>query len=122
MEPGACLDLIIGDVPDGLPVPEISDVEDDVPSWNELNGNWTEPIFEFAQNFLQENGAILLFQPDILEVRDGTKDGTTAYGFNVLREWWGINEMYLTSSDDPKSMVCISKSSRCHLFTVISIL
>ena len=77
MEPGACLDLIIGDVPDGLLDLEICNDEDDVPSWNELNGNWTVLIFEFAQNFLQENGAILLFQPDILEICDVTKNGAT---------------------------------------------
>ena len=86
MEPGACLDLIIGDVPSGLPVPEICKDDDDVPSWNELKGNWTEPIFEFAQNILQDKRAILLFQHDILEVCDGTKYGATTYGFKVLRE------------------------------------
>ena len=39
VEPGACLDLIIRDVPDGLPIPKIYKDKDHVPSWNELNGN-----------------------------------------------------------------------------------
>ena len=39
VERDACLDLIIEDVPDNLPIPEIFTTVDDVPSWNELLEN-----------------------------------------------------------------------------------
>ena len=118
VEPAALLDLIIGDIPDGLPIPDISNNEDNVSVWNKFNGKpkaWFEPVFKFAQNYLQDNEAILFFQPDVEAIRSKVKEYAKAYGFKVLREWWGINEMYLTSPDDPLSTVRFSLKSLCTL-------
>lgn len=101
----ACLDLIIADMPDGLPVPDLSSPRSEIPSWNELEEDWAEGIFEMARESLQDDGAILIFHPDILSVRVATDALAEAYGFISLHDWWGINEMPLTSAKNQQCTV-----------------
>jgi hypothetical protein len=82
----ACLDLIMADMPDGLP---ISNMNSSVPTWNLLRDEWPEPIFEVARDTLQDDGAIMLFHPDIPEIRLATDALVEAYGFTALYDWWG---------------------------------
>jgi hypothetical protein len=60
----ACFDLFIADKPNGLPIPNVSSPRTSERNWNTLRANWTSPIFEFTQDALSDNGAILLFYPN----------------------------------------------------------
>jgi hypothetical protein len=55
-----CVDLIIADVPKDLPVPTISNPSTSIPVWNELPTNFLESLFDFASEYLQDNGALIL--------------------------------------------------------------
>ena len=96
----------MADVPDGLYVPGVGLHQLEVPSWNTLTEEWAEPIFEVARSHLQDDGAIFLFHPDIPHVREQTDSFAEAYGFTCLHDWWGINEMLLTSHLDNNKTVC----------------
>ena len=54
-------DLLIVDLPEGLPVLHIS--PSTVPEWNKHNTNEIEAIFEFSYFFLHDDVYILLFVP-----------------------------------------------------------
>ena len=108
----ACFDLIIGDMPDGLHVPGVGLPRPVVSSWNVLIEDWSEPIFEVARNHLQDNGVVLLFHPDISTVRDEADVVAEAYNFKYMHDWWGVNELLLTTYKDSNRTVSF-------LFTVI---
>jgi hypothetical protein len=47
-----CMDLILVDQPEGLPVLSISNPISSVPLWNQDSKEWLEPIFYFADQHL----------------------------------------------------------------------
>jgi hypothetical protein len=101
----ACFDLIIGNMPDRLPISNVSLPPDFLPKWNTRAEDWSELIFEFARDTLQDDGAILIFQPDVPSMRVETDLEAEAYGFKAIHDWWGINEFHLTSYRDQKLTV-----------------
>jgi hypothetical protein len=46
------LDLIIVDLPEGLPVPTVSSPADAVPPWNHYSESFLEAVFVFAEEYL----------------------------------------------------------------------
>jgi hypothetical protein len=86
VKPKACFDLFIADMPDGLPVPNISTPRTSVPMWNLLRENWAEPIFEFARDVLQDDGAILLFYLDNPKLRASTNQSAADFRFTCLHD------------------------------------
>jgi hypothetical protein len=59
-----CFDFIVVDIPNGLPVSNVSESLSHVLAWNLLNEEeMIEPIFEFASEYVHDDGAILLFHP-----------------------------------------------------------
>ena len=79
------MDLIIADMPDGLPVPHLDLPAGVVPSWNLLTEEWIEPIFEMARNTLNDDGAVLVFHPNIPSVRVSTDSFAELYGFKCYQ-------------------------------------
>jgi hypothetical protein len=59
----ATLDLIIVDVPEDLPVPTVSKPTDAVPPWNQSANSILEAAFVFAENYLQDDGAMIVIDP-----------------------------------------------------------
>jgi hypothetical protein len=64
----ATLDLIIVDVPESLHVPIVSsladaDIDADVRSWNKSAESFLEAVFVFAEDYLQDDGAIIVIHP-----------------------------------------------------------
>ena len=98
-------DLLIADLPEGLPVPHISFPPSVVPEWNKHNTTEIEAIFEFAFSFLHDNAFILLFISECKHVRQDVRTYSATYGFTLLKDWWGINGMKLCSDIDASTTV-----------------
>jgi len=78
-----------------------------VPSWNIYSPDFVESIFEFASGTLQDNGAVMLFLPDNPKTRRGADKFAKVHGFECILDWWGVNELRLTSYKDINSTVSI---------------
>jgi hypothetical protein len=91
------LDLILADIPEGLPVPGISNPASSIPPWNQEAEEWLQPIFDFADNHLHDDGAIILFHPFRMTTKAMILGYCECFGFHVRKEWLGINRLHLTS-------------------------
>jgi hypothetical protein len=92
-----CVDLILADIPEGLPVLGISNPPTSIPTWNEETPEWLQPIFDFADNHLHDDGAIILFHPFRMTTKAMIIGYCVCFGFHDLKEWWGMNRLHLTS-------------------------
>ena len=92
-----CLDLILADIPEGLPVPGISNPPTSIPAWNQETHEWLHPIFDFADNHLHDAGAIILFHPFRMTTKAMILGYCECFSFQVRKEWWGMNRLHLTS-------------------------
>ena len=92
-----CLDLILADIPEGLPVPGISNPPTSIPAWNQDTHEWLQPVFDFADNHLHDDGAIILFHPFRMTTKAMILGYCECFGFQVRKEWWGMNRLHLTS-------------------------
>jgi hypothetical protein len=59
----ATLDLIIVDVPKDLPIPTVLDPVDVVPPWNQRADSLLEAVFVFAEDYLQDDDAMIVIHP-----------------------------------------------------------
>jgi hypothetical protein len=57
------VDLIIVEVPKGLPVHTVSDLADIVTLWNQSAESLLEAMFVFAEDYLQDDSAIIVIHP-----------------------------------------------------------
>jgi hypothetical protein len=55
------LDLILANIPEGLPAPGISNPPLSIPAWNQESKEWL--LFDFADEHLYDDGATILFHP-----------------------------------------------------------
>jgi hypothetical protein len=118
-----CVDLIIVDQPKGLPVPGISNLISSVPLWNQDSKEWLEPIFDFADQHLQDDGAFIILHPFRLSTKSNILGYCKSYGFEIRKEWWGMNRLHLTSAVHPTSTVSskpIFSALRCLVSLVMS--
>lgn len=90
-------DLIIADLPEGLPVPGISFPPLAIPTWNVHNSKDVEALFEFASAYLTDDGPLLLFVPEKKDVRDDVRTFAASYDFILHKDWWGFSELPLCS-------------------------
>lgn len=63
--------------------------------WNEHVNDKVEAIFEFTYSLLHDDVAIIVFVLEFKKIRDNVKNFTLTYYFNILHDWWGVNEMKL---------------------------
>jgi hypothetical protein len=99
------VDLVIVDIPNGLPIPELSSPQSFVPKWNKRKKGFLEVLFDFANSHLHDKGAIILFFSDDLDVKADLKGLMSAYGFLTFKEWMGVNRLRMTSARDPSKTV-----------------
>jgi hypothetical protein len=99
------VDLVIVDIPNGLPIPELSSPQSFVPKWNKRKKGFLEVLFDFANSHLHDKGAIILFFSDDLDVKADLKGLMSAYGFLTFKEWMGVNRLRMTSAGDPSKTV-----------------
>ncbi len=92
-------DLVIADLPENLPVPNVSVPSYNVPSWNSLDSDFLSELFDFADELLHDDGALLLFHPDDNgEFRESIEAHFPAFGFTIFKEWLGVNRLRLSSA------------------------
>ena len=65
----AGVDLMIMDVPKGLPIPMVSDPASFVLEWNKLPERFVETVFEFASGLVHDSDVLLLFHLDDLQMK-----------------------------------------------------
>jgi hypothetical protein len=100
-----CLDFILADIPEGLPVPGISNPPSSIPAWNQESKESLHPLFDFADEHLHDDGAIILFHPFRMSTKSNILVYCKSYGFAIRKEWWGMNRLHLTSPINPTSTV-----------------
>jgi hypothetical protein len=92
-------DLVIADIFENLSVPNISDPAYCIPSWNALNLDFLGEIFDFADEIVHDDGALLLFHPDDNgDFNESIQDHFVAFGFTIFKEWLGVNRLRLHSA------------------------
>jgi hypothetical protein len=99
------VDLMIVDIPEGLPVPMVSSPPTSIPEWNSDDKNFLAMVFDLGGSFVHDNGALLLFHKDDLQLRADIRGSAKAYHFKILKEWTGINRLPLTSARDASKTV-----------------
>ncbi len=103
------IDLIYADVPENLPVPDVSPIE--IPSWNKREKSYFESVFFFAFYNLTDEGAVLVMHPKDRRVEKALDAESKAFEFRMVRDWWGYNPMPMASTNPNvktvKSLFCI---------------
>jgi len=98
INPSPCFGLIVVDIPNGLPVLNVSVPPSHIPTWNMLNQKEImESIFEFALKYIHDDEAILLFHPTNKKIREFTLEYANMYGFHLLDFWMGMNKLKLSN-------------------------
>jgi hypothetical protein len=106
----SCVDLVLADVPDNLPVPGVSIPDDIVPAWNTRPRDYFKNVFQFADEFLHDDGAVfVIYSDDNDQTRKEIESYFPAFGFKVFREWTGVNRMCLKSARIPGSTTSMFK-------------
>jgi len=100
-----CLDLILADIPEGLHVPGISNPPSSIPAWNQESKESLQPLIDFADEHLHDDGAIILFHPFRMSMKSNILGYCKSYGFAIRKEWWEMNRLHLTSPINPASTV-----------------
>ena len=100
-----CLDLIFADIPEGLPVVGISNPPSSILAWNQESKEWLQPLFDFADEHMHNDGAIILFHPFRMSTKSNILGYCKLYGFAIRKEWRGMNRLHLTSPINPASTV-----------------
>jgi hypothetical protein len=116
------VDLMIVDIPEGLPILIVSSPPTSVPVWNSANESFLPLVFDFGSSLIQDNGALLLFHKDDLKLRADIRGYANAYHFKILKERTGINQLPFTSARDSSKTVTGSSLVMCFILLNRSIL
>jgi len=89
---------LITDVLDNLPVQFISNPATIVLEWNNTPANkFVEPLFAFTQEYVGDDGGVLLFIPECPAICRDVLSWAEEYDYSPFKDWWGINELRLSS-------------------------
>jgi hypothetical protein len=83
----ATVDLIIVDVPKGLLVPIVLDPADVIPPWNQSIESFLEVVFVFAEDYLQDDCAIIVIHPYQVVSMSTILRYCVEYNFETYKEW-----------------------------------
>ena len=102
------VDLMIMDILEGVPIPTVASPASSVLEWNKLPDRFVETIFEIASGLVHDNGVLLLFHPDDLQMRVDVRGCLKAYHFSLFKKFMGVNRLPLTSAKNASKTVSIS--------------
>jgi hypothetical protein len=103
---------MIMDIPEGLLVPMVSSPASSIPEWNKREDDFLQTVFDFASGLVHDNGVLLLFHPDDLQMRVDIRGCMKAYHFSLFKKFMGVNRLQLTSAKNTSKTVsesCILK-------------
>ena len=109
------VDLMLMDILEGLPVPFVSFPRTAVPGWNADDESFMAMVFAIGSSLVNDNGALLLFHKDDLQLRADLRGFANAYSWKILKEWTGINRLPLTSARDASKTVSGSNLVICFI-------
>ena len=101
------IDLLIADIPENLPVPGISIPSTIIPPWNVRPEKYVDTIFEFAEIYLHDDAALLLFHANDRDVLIDVEECAETYNFHLECDWWGMNDLPLASPRNPSTTVIV---------------
>ena len=101
------LDLLFADIPENLPVPNIST---DVPTWNKLHELYYECLFAFAKSNLYDHGVLVLAHCASANVSKSILNWAHTYNFHLTEDWFRMNDLDLQSPFVPSGVVSNSPS------------
>ena len=101
------LDLLFADIPENLPVPNIST---DVPAWNKLHESYYECLFAFAKSNLYDHGVLVLAHCASASVSMTVFYWAHIDDFYVAEDWFDMNDLDLQLLVVPSGVVSISMS------------
>jgi hypothetical protein len=107
------VDLMIVDIPEGLPIPMVSSPPTSVPEWNSDDKNFLTMVFDIGSSLVHDNEVLLLFHKDDLKLRADIRGYSKAYHFSILKEWMGINRLPIISARDASKTVSGSNLVIC---------
>lgn len=113
------IDLLFADVPKNLPVPGISVSDTDIPVWNQRQPPYLENLFAYAEKNLHDDAVLLLMHSDDPQLLREIHDWAFTYDFYVAKDWWGLNELHLTSAVDLTELVCYLTCICFHFFEIL---
>lgn len=96
------VDLMVIDIPEGLPVPGVSSPPFSIPLWNTLHPDFLKSAFDFASSHVPDDGALLIFHSDATAVKSQLKSFCRAYHFKLYKKWIRINYLHLSNSDSAR--------------------
>ena len=67
-----------------------------------------ETVFEIASGLVHDNGVLILFHPDDLQMRVDIRGCLKAHHFSLFKEFMGVNCLPLTSARNVSKTVSIS--------------
>jgi hypothetical protein len=107
------VDLMIVDIPEGLPISMVSSRPTSVPEWNSNDKNFLAMVFDIGSSLVHDNGVLLFFHKDDLKLRADIRGYSKAYYFSILKEWTGINRLPITSAKDASKIMSSSNLVIC---------
>ena len=116
------VDLLVVDIPEALSVPMVSSPRTAVPTWNSFDKSFLQVVFALGGSLVQDNGVLLLFHKDDLQLRADLRGFANAFHWKIFKEWTGINRLPLTSARDASKnvsgsnlVICIIRVDTCIL-------
>ncbi len=88
----------------------------DIPEWNKRGKKYVETIFEFADGYLHDDGALVLLHCDDRKLHLKVDNLAEQYDMVLAKDWWGFNAVPLASPRNPAQTVI------CNLYAIILIL
>ena len=107
------VDLMVVDIPEALPVPMVSSPRTAVPAWNSIDESFLQMVFAMGSSLVHDNGVLLLFHKDDLQLRADIRGFANAYHWKIFKEWTGINRLPLTNARDASKTVSGSNLVIC---------
>ena len=68
-----------------------------VPTWNMYLDNYFKALFTFACSNLHDDVVILIIHSAELQVLKDFREWAFEYGYEQVRDWWGLNNLLLAS-------------------------
>ena len=88
------VDLIIPEYPDELRISGVSNPPSHIPPWNALPPSFLQVLMAFAHQYLHDDGALLMFYPDFINIKKDVFGFLQNYKFKIFDEWTIINSMH----------------------------
>jgi hypothetical protein len=114
------IDLMVVDIPEDLPVPTVTSPGSSIPEWNKLPDRFVETVFEIASGLVHDNGVLLLFHPDHLQMKADIRGCLKPYNFSLFKEIMGVNRLPLTSARNASKTVSESCVLKFYLSLALS--